>query len=298
MPKKKKDNGRKEALKDLAKRMIDLRTRLNGVDNSCLKRGLAILNDKRKDSIRFTGSCFRIGDKGSTRAYTGLTKVLPELFWPETASDPRKRSREEVSRRKNTEHYVPSFKQKGKKRCKGYGAKHGSKVHSEVCKFVRKIAAGKMIRTVSDKLDPCTVRIINLLATQSYFPIASEHPIYDELSCVATAFDVIAIDVKRELVVGIEVKTGEEAEQYDEHPTDGRMRAPLNNVVNCPRNRHATQLLGTLLIAKDRHGYQIDDGYVLRSCPKQQNAQLLPLPEWAKDKTVHASVLSALRKRR
>lgn len=298
MPKKRDDGGRKEALKLLAQKMVGLRESLKTVKSECLQRARKILQDPRRKLISFSGESFKVGDAGAKKSYTGLTKVLPKLFWPETVEDPRQRSKEEVKRRKSTKHYTPSGSSQTKRRCKGHGAKHGSTVHAEVCKFVRKLAGGKGIRTVSDKYDPCTVRIINLLAENKYFPIASEHSIYDEISCVATAFDMIGIHIPTSQLVGFEVKTGGEGEVYGPHPTDGKMLYPANKIINCPQNRHAMQLLGTLLIARDRHRYQIDDAKVIRTCPVQQNAQLLAMPDWTSDPTMQENVLKSLRGRK
>lgn len=284
MPKK------SEALKDLAARMNKVKAQLKKVSRSCLDRTLSLISHPNTKLIKLSGRGFRVRGK----YYKGLTPVLKDLFWPLTEEDPFKRSKEDVKRRKSRKIYAPSEGKKKVKKCKGFGAKHGSKVHKEVCKLVRRFASNRAVRKIPAGLDPCTLRVINLLAENGWFPIASELGTFDDRSKIATAMDIAVIDVNRSKVIALELKTSSGAEDYGAHPTDTGMSPPMEDVINCPKNRHAMQHMCTILSFENNYGFTFDDAAILRVCPKQRVAKIIPLPEWTDYSSVRASVTSSL----
>lgn len=288
MPKK---ASREKALRELASKINGLKADLSKVNTECLSRVLELLSHPNTKLIKRDGNGFRVSGK----YYKGLTVALKEQFWSSTEEDPKKRSKEDLARRRTKKFHEPS---QGRGKCKGYGARHGTKVHAEVCRLVRRFASKKAVKTIPAKADPCTIRIFNLLAERRWFPIGAEICTFDPSAQVATAMDIALIDVDRSKVIAGELKTGFGWETYDEHPTDLPLDGMPSNVKNCPKNRHAMQLLGTVLNFKENYNFEFDDAVVLWACPKRKMAEIVELPEWARDPKIHSRVLYCLQNRK
>lgn len=238
-----------------------------------------IIQHPRNENVSLCGRSFRVGQKGSSVQYTGLTHKLHDMFWPDTEENPEKNEAKKRPPLIKQSHYIPS---KGMKSdCKTYGHLHGTKVHSQINKFVQRLKAGKPLR-ISSYLDPCTIRIIRLLNHKRWIPFSSEFAIYDEDSKVATAIDILVFDIRKNEMIMLELKTGYETEEYGELEEDERM--DMINIKNSPRNRHSLQLLWMVLILKKKYDIKIDDALILRILPKQKVAMLLPLEKWCMKK--------------
>lgn len=272
----------------IAKQISELKRDLNKVSPSCLNRLKGLLSDPRIKDIKKSHRGYRV--KG--RYYKGLKPVLKELFWPETEEDPFKRSKEDLKRRKTQKIHVPTAANSSK--CKGYGEKHGTKVHDEVCRLVRRFASTKTVKTLPKSSDPCTIRIFELLAKKRLFPIASELAAFDNITGIVTAMDIVLIDVDESKAIAGEIKTGHEGETYGPHPTDSGMYPPLENIINCPVNRHAMQVIGTLFNFQNNYDFSFDDGIIIRACPKQRLAYEVPLPEWTRNQSLQNEVYKRL----
>lgn len=173
------------------------------------RRVWEMVNHPRNANIALSGRSFRVGKKGSSVQYTGLTHRLHDEYWPDTEEDPEKNKGPKRTPLYKKEHYVPS---KGlKKECKTWGHKHGTRVHSQINKFVKKLTSGKKI-SVTKYTDPCTLRVLNLLASKRWVPVSAELPIYDEESRVATAIDILVFDINKKEIIMLELKTGYESE--------------------------------------------------------------------------------------
>jgi hypothetical protein len=282
---------KKNPLSPLAKSFEKIRASF--VPNEkCKAKITALIGNKRNKFISLVGKrAFRVGEKGHTAVFTGITHKLHDVFYPDTEEDPYKRSKEDIKRRKPLKHYQPqgTFKRK----CKTFGSKHGTKVHQQIQTFVKQFVKGKKI-TFRRSLDACTIRILKLLLTKGWIPVASELMVYDEELKIATAIDLIVLEVTTQKMFFIELKTGYENEEYGIHPTDKGMSKPLNKIANCPQNRHQLQLLMTLLIVQRGHKFKPDGAFILRSCSKQEMAVLIGMAQWTTDPSIHKSILNAL----
>ncbi len=223
------------------------------------------------------------------KIYSGLTHKLRDVFWPETEEDPWKRSKEEVKNRKTKSVYAPS---KIRRTCLTYGAKHGTEVHRQVSHYVdlrsrdsdRRGDAVEAFLERFPEPDPCTVRILKFLAKKSWDPIASEFQVWDKKMRTATAIDLVVVDVARCKLIAIEVKTGYENEEYSQHPSDGNMAFPLDNVPNCPMWRHQLQIMAGVGMISGNYGLKIDEFYVLRACSKKKGVILIEGAPWCADR--------------
>ena len=253
-----------------------------------------IMTHPRNPSVSLRGRAFRVGPEGSSILYTGLTHRLHDMFWPNTNEDhhflwPFQNEGPKRQPLINKSHYIPS---KGlKSECKTNGSHHGTKVHSQIKKFVDRLTTSKNLR-ISSSLDPCTLRILRLFLQKRWIPFASELAIYDEPSKIATAIDVLVFDmIKHELVI-IELKTGYEGEEYGPLEEDERM--DRINVKNCPKSRHELQLLWMILILKKNYDISVDNAFILRVCPKQKIAMLLSLEKWTMNETFQKKFTASL----
>ena len=266
---------KKKNLKRISKKLKSLWNKFYFSKNN--KMAMDLIENKRNDYISFKGRSFRVGEKGSTVSFTGLTRRLHDVFWPQTDDNPE--GNEDSKSRKplfNKEHYVPSI---GMKRtCKTWGSIHGKKVHKQISKIIGKITSGKSIK-LNSNLDPCTLRILNLFCIKSWIPFVTEFQIFDESSSVATAIDFCVFDTEKSKIILIELKTGYETQEYGELPEDEYMKHI--NIKNCPLNRHMLQLLWMQLVLEKRYGLKVDESMILRTCPKQRLTHLINKPNWS-----------------
>ena len=264
----------------------------DGISKSCKEKLDYIRTHKRNNDVKLIGRSFRVGQKGSTKVFTGIKPKLGDKFWPDTDENPFTRNPEDLKRRRPLVQMHP----KGmKKQCKLSGEKHGKLVHAQVCRFTKSFSKRNVkMKLPMTTLDPCTIRILNLFITKGWVPVMSELPIYNEDWRTATSIDLIVVELTTSKIIVIEIKTGYEEEEYGEHPTDKVMRTPMNHVINCPKNRHVMQLLGMLIMLKNRYGVSVDDAFVLRSCAKMRGAVLVNMPSWSLKPATHTAFNKAL----
>lgn len=128
--------------------------------------------------------------------------------------------------------------------------------------------------TIQD-MDPCTLLILNTLIEKQLIPIRSEYVVHDERIMIATAFDLIAWDVRNNLSVAIELKTGHNTfDNYDEH--DGRSYFVTNNETLCIKdtalNRAVLQTVLGCLFSNRMMGCEPDAAIILRTGSYTQTA--------------------------
>lgn len=292
-----KKEQKKEALKMLEKSLQSLKDKflLSPMSASIEQRIGYILRHERHKYIKLCGKAFRVGEEGHTKVYSGLTKKLHRIFYPDTEEDPYKKSPEEIKRRKPINNVG-----KLKKACRLSGAAHGTKVHGQIQRFVKSFIKRKTKVRVPVTTDPCALRILNLFVTKQWIPVCSELPIYNEDWSIGTQIDIIILDVsnpdpkKHRIKLG-ELKTGHEGEEYSHIPSDGYMRPPLGKVKNCPMHRHLLQTISMLMILKLKYGIIMDEALIIRSCARARGVMLIGLPTWAQDPTLHTYMNSAFR---
>jgi len=193
------------------------------------KKAEKLLNSPRNQCISLInvgtrGKAFSIQrDSSKAVIYSGLTKKLKRIFYPETEEDPMKKKKlesDEFSTRA-----TPYYSPKPERTCSTFGKEHGKLVHAEIYKFVA-CSTGlidKPFAELSPDPDPCTLAIIDTVQKKGWVPIASEHMIWDEEALYGTAIDLLAIEKMTGKLILLELKNGYEDEIYDVHPTDAKL---------------------------------------------------------------------------
>lgn len=236
--------------------------------------------------------------------FHGLKPTIGKIFFPWVNEDPRYGDK---NRKPVLTKHVPHDQ---KSICSTHGLVHGEKVHSQVETYFRMVYQEKKSESKFlqlDDIDPCTVKIIAALKMKKWIPVASEYPIYDEDLHLATKIDMIVYDSEAAELIGIELKTGYEDEEYRELETDKQytglhrtesgkiVSVPLSGVKDCPENRHYLQaLLGAIILHK-RNSVKCDKVYVLRCLPKAQTVEILSKPpKWTKSKVIKDLIYETL----
>jgi hypothetical protein len=281
---KKKD----DVLKRLERELEDLRKAAIKLSEDVKSKVNKLLKHPRNKDIQFTGRAFRVGPEGSGVMFTGLTHKLHDNLWPDTSDDPRS----EDKKRKSVQVYKPSSAAP-KVKCSTMGAKHGSRVHMQVHKVIQKFISGKKI-VLPYNIDLCAVRILQVFVTKQWAPFCSELPIFNEHCKTATAIDFGVVDITDGRCIILELKNGYENQEYGPHPTDKKMRKPMDFLINCPLNRHGCQLGAMVMWLWKQYSWVPDAAYILRSCRKQQAAILIPMADWIYDSKNQTSLMSAL----
>jgi hypothetical protein len=245
------------------------------------------LNDKKKSIRLIPGKSFSvrssINGHVEEKLMPGVIPTIKKLLFPWSTEDPTKKTRSEVIRRKN---HAPYELQKKMRSCPTYGSMHGTIVHSEIAHCIDAIRKPeRMIHELIDKVpspDPCTIRILEILKLKGWIPLESEVPIWDSDMKIATAIDLVAMDVLAQELIIIELKTGYENEEYMEIDGDPFMLYPCESLRDCPDNRHQLQLMMTLLILKVGYNIDIDTAYVVNTCSKRRGANVIEQSDWCK----------------
>lgn len=235
--------------------------------------------------------------------FHGLKPTIGKIFFPWVNEDPRfgNKNRQPVLT-KHVPHNQKSI-------CPTHGVEHGENVHSQIEKYFKMVYQEKKKESEFlelDGLDPCTVKIIATLKLKKWVPVASEYPVYDEDLKLATKIDMIVYDSEASELLLIELKTGYEEEEYRELATDReytgiqmiggkRISVPLEEVKDCPENRHYMQALVSAIILQKRNSVKCDKVYVLRCLPKAQVVEVLEKPpKWTKKKKVKDLIYETL----
>ena len=257
----------------------------------CHTKVSKLLNHPRNDYIILQktsekGVAFCIIDKnGKKYLYSGLTKKLKRLLYPDLEENPWNMN----PKARQGKHY----KIKYKRGCTTFGAVHGSSVHAEIELFVKEFGKtqnwNNFMKLVPNP-DPCTCRIIQKCLDSNWYPIFSEFKLFNEDWRTASAIDLLVVDQNKWELILIEIKCGYENEVYTTHSEDKMFKAPFNDIINCPKNRHTMQVLSMILMLKKKYGITITQSYILRSLPKAKILEVIPLPKWAKGKEIRRNL--------
>jgi hypothetical protein len=241
--------------------------------------------------------CVQFDGTGKEYIYSGLTKKLARVFYPDLEEDPKKRSKNgpEAERAKvKGPYYKPANMVRT---CLLFGKEHGERVHAEMQYFTDCMVHGKGVdefyRGVKDP-DPCTLRFICCLDKKGWIPIVSELQIWDEDLRIATSIDLIALDLNTGKVILLELKTGYEGESYGPLPNDPKFPKPLDSVTNCPMFRHMLQLLVTDMILRKKYNVALDEMYILRTLSKDRCTHKIEPPVWCTKKLNRDNIYTIL----
>jgi hypothetical protein len=195
--------------------------------------------------------------------YTGLTKRLKAVLYPNTQEDP--------SRHGNNKFRATNQQAGGGVVCLAHGKLHGKLVHEQLNYYVRqfKQRPGLSLAAALPKADPCTRQVVALCAQRGWEFIESEFMFFMSRARVATAADLLVYDSARDHLILLELKTGYESELYGPAPVYPKFRHPLfQTITNCPKNRHLLQLMAMREILKRDYKVSVQESYILRVTPR------------------------------
>lgn len=260
-------------------------------DGTCLKKTQIFTKNDRNYAIEvLPGYGFK--RVGTQKFFTGLIPRLKHNLWPWNDCDPKKKKKKRVSSDVKSKYFDYS---KDMRSCYTYGDVHGSTITEELQKCVTAIneETDVNLRTA----DPCTARILDILKYSKFVPVAAELLVWNNDENVATGLDLLVIDIKRENVVAIEIKTGYETEEYSYVDDDYPLLYPFGWLRDCPEHRHLLQLAATIFLLENGHGEKIDKAYIMRLCSKQRVAMLIELPTWFERKDIRQCIEYVLRRK-
>lgn len=212
--------------------------------------------------------------------YKGATKVLRQVFYPDTSDNPIDRSKRnaELGGREKAGYNPKNMKSK----CNTHGKAHGSLVHSQFEKITNMINKRNVEAYAKENVqaDPCVKSFINYCIARKWMPLRSEFLIFDHDLMICTAIDMLAVDMITWELILIEFKTGYENEEYCMHVNDTKLQPPLNGIVNCPLNRHLLQVMLMQLILRKNYGVDIRSAYIVRICPKLEVLEVYETSAW------------------
>lgn len=236
-----------------------------------------------------------------SKYFSGLTKVMKRFIYPEIEEDPLKQTYQESKRRKVSEPYNAA----NKTTCKYVGKEHGKKVHEQIYQYLLLINVKESEQTgeyrmilnqLKKDIDPCTIRVISTCLKHGLLPLTSELMIWDEATDVATAGDIVCLNMESKKGVLVETKVGFENQEYAEHPTDKKFEFKgLTDVTNCPRSRHFLQVTEMMAIFRKVYGYTFEEAVIIRTCPKQKKTLFIPLDAWCFDPWTQNQVYNILK---
>jgi hypothetical protein len=261
------------------------------------QRVTKLVNNPRNQFIKFNGNSFIVTNQhsGKACAYSGLTKKLKRVFYPNTEEDPRKRGSPAPGTLKSP-YYKPS---KMKRTCLLYGKDHGKAVHEQLELYTNLINNGKSLdefhQRVGDALDPCTIRILNLFAAKGWVPVVAEQQIWDEDMGVATAVDSIVLDSNTGKLILIELKNGFEGQAYGPSPDNNeKLPEPLSDITNCPMFRHMLQVMCMRMILTKKYKFSVDEAYIIRTLSKECKTECISMSPWCKVKRYVESIYTMM----
>lgn len=158
--------------------------------------------------------------------------------------------------------------------CSGWGIEHGKRVHEEVERMVLSYAEHGTVEpgitSMRREPDLCSLRFMKFMIDNNWRPLTCEYKMYHPLLGVATAADVVALDVVTLNIVFIELKTGGTSEnfrsvRYTKNESTGemrkrRMRAELDTVNDTPFNRAVVQCLVMMMMMQSNAEIMIANG--------------------------------------
>lgn len=218
-----------------------------------------MLNKRNDRVIRVDDVGFLIDGKD---IYKG---ILPFLFGPKKTEDDYFAY---LSKKRKRSSYVPSTMKKDR-RCMLHGKDHGSIVHANCSTFVNSLVNHLPIKL--PMMDPCAYALLNYLKERQWLPLMNEYMIWNEDREVATAIDMIALDLEQDESVLIELKTGYEDSAYEPQKSDPHFTYPFEEFRDCNLNRHVLQILGASFILQAKYDFKADQEVVLLRQPRLKN---------------------------
>jgi hypothetical protein len=238
-------------------------------DGTCSARLTTLLDNPRNNAVqRIQGYGFK--KTNSKDFFGGVTTRLRRNLWPWNDGSPKKRPVGNIS-----EHFDAS---KCHRSCPTWGDLHGTIVSNELEECVKAIRKETDLELIT--ADRCTARILDTLYCGDLIPMAAELPVWDSTQNVATALDLLVVDIVRTKIIAIEVKTGYENESYGPLEEDPPLLSPLSWLQDCPEHRNFLQLAATVYLLEKGHGVKIDKAYVIRACSKGRKIEVLEEPDW------------------
>lgn len=269
----------------------------------CLNKLKRLLSSKRLDLISLVNSgdrkAFRVKTNPQQNTgvlYSGLTKRLKEVFYPDGGEE------HEKEYRKRREIGAPKSLFKGKKSsCGIYGKDHGILVHKQIEDYTNVLVLDGDVQSffnMHEIPDPCFLRFIKTCDNAGWIPMVSELFIFNEHMEIATGVDCLLLDTKDFSIVVGEVKTGYESMCYTALSNDKFFSPPLDFIQDCPLNRHALQLMVTKIILSVSYRVVPEKFKVIRMCPKQGITKIYDMPDWFYDKNIAEKVYESLIRQR
>jgi hypothetical protein len=232
--------------------------------------------------LRIPGHGFmaKIGEKPTY--VPGLHRTLNDvLFW------------KDISKRRRSD-YASIIRT-----CPTHGTTHGSLVHGELEACV-KCLARKRTRDPDLPANPdaCTVNILRAILANGWFPVWTEIPLWCPSARMATACDVIMIDLADDRFVLGEFKTECENTEYEAIRSDDPLPDPFSHVKDCPDTRHQFQLAAMVLILAREYGVEPDEAVVIVGRSKRRGVDVYGLADWARTPQFFADLWEVLTRTR
>jgi hypothetical protein len=265
--------------------------------NRCIKLIEDLGNDR---------AYFQVDFGGKSRKYKGLTNVLKAVFFTrnDDPTDPNHKIHRKANYISMGMHTIgkhdlilkmTSSEPKGTTLCKegGRGKVHGKIVHAELERMIRCFTDAEKYEnnmtnffySVSKELDApplpdgCTMRILKKLSLLGIVPIATEFPIFDEHTGIATSIDLLGVYPDTGELCAFELKTGcDSKEDFFNDTKYPKMRGTMKNYPSNPYYQASIQLLLGCIILRHRYDIKIDHGYIVHSCSKERKVFIYNLP--------------------
>lgn len=234
--------------------------------------------------------------KYEVKMYGGITEKLQKTFYPDTSDNPIEKSKRNrlLGGRKPLEN-LSSLSLKGP--CSRGGAGHGTLVHNQIEKITKMINGTgnfEYYQKQKEELDVCTESLIDTFIAKNWLPLRSEFIIFDGQMKVCSAIDILLVDIVRWKLIMVELKTGYEDEEYGPHPHDVKFEKHLQELTNCPLNRHLLQLVSYNIILSKEYDTNVDEIYIIRVCHKRGEIEIYdPLP-WCNMEQFRSRICLAL----
>jgi hypothetical protein len=230
------------------------------------------------------------------KVYPGIHDRLQSVFYPEVSENPIEKSKrnKELGGRKPLN---KNLKSGMKTPCSKSGSNHGTMVHNQIDRLTRVMnRQGNFDYYLKQKeeVDHCVISFVDLCIKKGWFPLASEFIIYDEDIDVATAIDLLVVDILRWKLIMIEIKTGYEDEEYGLHPNDTKFSRVITDLTNCPLNRHLLQLVTMDMMLRVKYDVIVDELYIIRMCPRLGIIEEYAPSEWCNQEKYRLLVYTSM----
>lgn len=209
-------------------------------------------------------------DRTGLNHYNGLLTPLAECFWPnELTPEGQKRNRKAASAASKTGPMRAGGGVSKKQRRRQYktaqeavkGRSRGSLVHRHIHELILLGEKG-FLKKNPEGAHPWAKMVHKLLLRRGWRPVCAEKRVFNERLRIATAVDLVCVDVSGRLHF-IEVKTGFGTTEEWCGVHNGPMRAPLHNIfTNCALNRAKIQCMMGAFMAIQGHGIEGDDAFM------------------------------------